>query len=48
MVCIKTGKVIEFSSQTIEDKQEELADSHGYKLIDHRLVLYVEPKEGDE
>jgi Fur family ferric uptake transcriptional regulator len=48
MVCIKTGKVIEFSSQTIEDKQEELADSHGYKLIDHRLVLYVEPKKSDE
>ena len=48
MVCVKTGKVIEFTSQIIEDKQEEVANSHGYKLIDHRLVLYVEPIEDNE
>ena len=48
MVCVKTGKVIEFTSQIIEDKQEEVANSHGYKLIDHRLVLYVEPKEDND
>ena len=48
MVCIKTGKVIEFNNQMIEDIQEKLADSHGYKLIDHKLVLYVEPKKENE
>ena len=48
MVCIKTGKVIEFNDQMIEDIQEKLADSHGYKLIDHKLVLYVEPKKENE
>ena len=48
MVCIKTGKVIEFNDQVIEEIQEKLADSHGYKLIDHKLVLYVEPKEENE
>ena len=48
MVCVKTGKVIEFTSQIIEDKQEEVANSHGYKLIDHRLVLYVEPKDEND
>ena len=48
MVCIKTGKVIEFNNQMIEDIQEKLADSHGYKLIDHKLVLYVEQKKENE
>ena len=48
MVCVKTGKVIEFNDQVIEEIQEKLADSHGYKLIDHKLVLYVEPKEENE
>ena len=48
MVCIKTGKVIEFNDQVIEEIQEKLVDSHGYKLIDHKLVLYVEPKEENE
>jgi Fur family ferric uptake transcriptional regulator len=48
MVCIKTGKVIEFNDQVIEEIQEKLADSHGYKLIDHKLVLYVEPKKENE
>ena len=43
MVCMETGKVIEFNDQIIEEKQEELAKSMGYKIVDHRLVLYVEP-----
>ena len=45
MVCIKTGKVIEFKNQEIERLQEEIAEQHGYKLEDHSLVLYVSPKE---
>ena len=47
MVCMETGKVIEFNDQIIEEKQEELAKSMGYKIIDHRLVLYVEPIKND-
>ncbi|WP_144392832.1 ferric iron uptake transcriptional regulator [Pleionea sediminis] len=45
MVCMKTGKVIEFHSETIERLQKEVAESHGYDLVDHSLVLYVEPKD---
>ena len=45
MVCIKTGKVIEFEGGVIEKRQEELAKKNGYKIIDHSLVLYVEPIE---
>ncbi len=45
MVCMKSGKVIEFHSEQIERLQKEVAESHGYKLVDHSLVLYVEPKD---
>lgn len=45
MVCIRTGKVIEFESEEIEKLQKKIADKHGYKLEDHSLVLYVSPKE---
>jgi len=45
MVCLKTGKVIEFQNEEIERLQESIADEHGYKLEDHSLVLYVVPKE---
>lgn len=44
MVCIETGKVIEFESQEIEKLQKAIAEKHGYKLEDHSLVLYVRPK----
>ena len=45
MVCIKTGKVIEFENEDIEQLQKEIAEQHGYELQDHSLVLYVRPKE---
>jgi Fur family ferric uptake transcriptional regulator len=44
MVCVSTGDVIEFISADIERLQHEIAEKHGYRLIDHSLVLYVERK----
>jgi Fur family ferric uptake transcriptional regulator len=43
MVCVETGKVIEFENQDIERLQREIAEAHGYELEDHSLVLYVRP-----
>ena len=40
LVCISCGKVEEFHCQIIEDRQEELAQEHGYELTDHSLYLY--------
>ena len=48
MVCLKTGKVIEFTKEIIEEQQEKLASERGYKIVDHRLVLYVEPLNNEE
>lgn len=45
MVCTETGKVVEFQNQQIEKLQRDIADKHGYELVDHSLVLYVKPKK---
>ncbi|CBV44046.1 ferric iron uptake transcriptional regulator [Halomonas elongata] len=44
MVCLDSGEIIEFFDDTIERRQQEIAEEHGYELVDHALVLYVRPK----
>lgn len=44
MVCLNTGKVIEFQNEDIEKLQKSIAEEHGYELVEHSLVLYVRPK----
>lgn len=44
MVCLETGKVIEFVSEEIEKLQHQIAEKHGYIVEEHNLVLYVRPK----
>jgi Fur family ferric uptake transcriptional regulator len=41
MVDSETGEVIEFHDENIERLQMEIAQRHGYELVDHSLVLYV-------
>ena len=45
MVCVETGKVIEFSNQEIERLQAQIAAEHGFEIEDHSLVIYVRPKK---
>lgn len=45
MVNMETGDVIEFTNDQIERLQYEIADEHGFDLVDHSLVLYVRPKK---
>jgi Fur family ferric uptake transcriptional regulator len=47
MVCVATGEVIEFQDSVIEERQRQIADEHGYELVDHSLVLYVREKNPD-
>lgn len=44
MVCIETGTVIEFENEEIEKLQNQIAESHGFELAEHSLILYVKPK----
>lgn len=46
MVCIDSGEVIEFKNDVIENEQDKIAKEHGYKIVDHKLVLYVKPLNG--
>jgi len=48
MVEVESGEVIEFMSPEIEHMQREIADAHGYELLDHSLVLYVKVKKSDD
>ena len=45
MVCLDSGKVIEFHNEEIEALQHKIAEEHGFELADHSLVLYVKPKK---
>ena len=45
MVCVETGKVVEFCDSEIERRQRAVADENGYELVGHSLVLYVKQKK---
>ena len=40
IVCMKCGKVDEFTDSVIEKHQEDIAKKLGYELTDHSLYLY--------
>lgn len=49
MVCVKTGKVIEFVDETIESRQREIAEKYGWKMTDHSLIIYgISPEAQEE
>ncbi len=43
LIDMKSGKVIEFSNEEIEQLQHTVAKKLGYELIGHRLELYCLP-----
>lgn len=45
MICLETGKVVEFVDPVIEQRQHEIAEAHGYDIEDHNLIIYVRPKK---
>ena len=40
LIDVKTGEIIEFVDEEIEELQKKIADKYGYKLVDHKLELY--------
>ena len=42
MVSLKTGKVVEFYDEIIENRQKELAEKYNFKILDHSMILYGE------
>ncbi len=48
LICVRTGKVIEFFDKEIEALKEKIAKQHGYRLVDHRLELYAVPLKDEK
>ena len=44
MVCMESGKIVEFRNEEIERIQRAIAEEHGFEIVDHNLVLYVKPR----
>ena len=42
MVSLKTGKVVEFYDEIIENRQRELAEKYNFKILEHSMILYGE------
>ena len=40
LIDIKSGEIIEFVDQEIEELQKKVAEKYGYTLVDHKLELY--------
>ena len=40
LVCLRCGRVEEFVDDTIENRQQAIADRHGFTIKDHALVIY--------
>tara|TARA_B100000700_G_scaffold143310_1_gene159295 strand:+ start:1602 stop:2087 length:486 start_codon:yes stop_codon:yes gene_type:complete len=43
MICIETGKIMEFFSEEIAIIQEKIANKNGYEIIKHNHQLFVKP-----
>jgi len=43
LIDLQSGRVIEFSNETIERLQRQIAEELGYRLVGHRLELYAVP-----
>ena len=43
LIDMKSGRVVEFQNEEIEQLQDKIAKAHGMKLVGHRLELYAIP-----
>ena len=40
LIDVKSGEIIEFVDEKIEELQKKVAEKYGYDLVDHKLELY--------
>ena len=40
LICVRCGRIDEFLSPEVEQRQEDIASEHGYRLVWHRHQLY--------
>ena len=42
IVCLQCGHVTEFVNEEIENLQTKVAEEHGFKIIEHSLIIYAD------
>lgn len=45
MICTECGNITEFVDEQIEERQHKIADSLGFKMLDHSMQIYGICKE---
>ena len=40
ILCVRCGRVDEFIDETIEQRQQAIAERHGYTMTDHSLYIF--------
>ena len=40
MICTKCGKIVEFQNDQIENLQAQVAASHGFHMLQHKMEIY--------
>lgn len=40
IICVKCDEIFEFENEEIEKLQEQVAESIGFKIVDHQLEIY--------
>lgn len=48
LINLRTGEVVEFENEQLEQLKRKIADDLGFRLVGERLELYGVPKETDE
>ena len=46
MVCIETGKIVEFSTAELKGMTDKIAQEHGYEPMSYRFIIYGLSPEG--
>lgn len=41
LVCVETGKIIEFSAAELTKLRDQICKKHGYEPLSHRFVIYA-------
>ena len=48
LIDVKSGKIIEFQEEDVEELQRTVAKKLGYELVGHRMELYGIPLKGSD
>jgi len=40
LVCVSCGKVVEFVDEVIEQHQNQIAETNGFTITEHSLIIY--------